>query len=528
MSHRYWLTWTGRNDIFSSLLRLTHSYPYPLTSSSLSDVILSAPDLSVNQQSPSFNSVLTESAELHLLEAIGLITSSTYCYWVGDGSDDKLNDEAAILAKCQLKEAEAQVQKRQRQQTLEEVARLISGHIHSLLAHPQLSSYTDQIAALVAHKISCLSSLAKGHNYKSRAKHPDTAFDAAVAFESASSAVVAAVHSIGHIAAVRGKCIIFHHRMIVCMGLRSLETLGHSVPLLISHSDSRNASCNRETSSTIISEGGNEEVLQLLNQSMLEFQDGAVQLIELCLTPALKKCWSLSTELENTAHVPFSQIPSDPQQKVDASDLRVKTEVEAPHFQAERISLQKQSLVFLQHITTQQCDQALYSDRNSPILTAIFDDELLVGLQGGRGRISKQGGVPLRKAATSALTGLVKSWLSKPTPHPIPSSLSAALWSFLKEKAIPTILRSCTDGTSLDLKDANSLAFLVDVGTFFWTLSTPNCHPEELRSYLSEALPALGWSHGASSALQNMLSAPSPLGTFKESFKKFMKSNVIG
>jgi hypothetical protein len=48
---------------------------------------------------------------------------------------------------------------------------------------------------------------------------------------------------------------------------------------------------------------------------------------------------------------------------------------------------------------------------NSQYLTAIFDDELLVGLQGGRGRISRGAGVPLRKAAVGTLTGLVKVYL---------------------------------------------------------------------------------------------------------------------
>ena len=467
--------------------------------------------------------MLSESAELHLLEAIGLITSSTYCYFEGDVAGEVDNNSSAALLKQQQKQVEVQLQMRQRQQTLEEVIRLISGHIHSLLSFPQLSKFTEEVGAVVAHKVSCLSSLAKGHSYKSRAKHPDTTFDAAISFDAAASAAVAAATTLGHIAAVRGKCVIFHHRMIMCAGLRSLDALSHSVPLLLSYCDSRAVDASKEGGGFNSTEGNSDEVLQLLNQAMLEFQGAALITVDACLTPALKKCWSLSAELEKNAYVPVPHTLSDGQHPSDA----LKVEVEAPHFQAERISLQKQSLVFLQHISTQQCDQALYSDRNSSLLTAIFDDEILVGLQGGRGRISAAGGIPLRKAATGTLTGLVKAWLSVPSTHPIPSTLSAALWSFIKEKALPTILRSCTDGVSLDLRDAAAQAYLVDVGTFLWTLSSPTCQEEQLRIYLTDALPALGWSQNAASVLLNMLAAQTPLGTFKENFKKFIRSAAV-
>ena len=493
------------------------------------DVILPTPALLADLNSGSTSKVmLSESAELHLLEAIGLITSSTYCYFEGDVAGEIDNNCSASILKQQQKQAEVQLQMRQRQQTLEEVIRLISGHIHSLVSFPQLIKFTEEVGAVVAHKVSCLSSLAKGHSYKSRAKHPDTTFDAATSFDAAASAAVAAATTLGHIAAVRGKCVIFHHRMIMCAGLRSLEALSHSVPLLLSYCDSRAADSGKEGGGVNSTEGSSDEVLQLLNQAMLEFQGAALITVDACLTPALKKCWSLSAELEKNAYVPASCDGQHPSvvNRTGSSDAP-KAEVEAPHFQAERIALQKQSLVFLQHISTQQCDQALYSDRNSSLLTAIFVDEILVGLQGGRGRISAAGGIPLRKAATGTLTGLVKAWLSTLSAHPIPTTLSAALWSFLKEKALPTILRSCTDGVSLDLRDAAAQAYLVDVGTFLWTLSSPTCQEEQHRLYLTDALPALGWSQNAASVLLNMLAAQTPLGTFKENFKKFIRSAAV-
>ena len=473
--------------------------------------------------------MLSEGAELHLLEAIGLITSSTYCYWEGGAVDSSDSNPDAVV-RYKQKEAEAQSQKRQRQQTLEEVIRLLSGYIHSILSHPQLARYSEDLGARVAHKLSSLSSLAKGHSYKSRAKHPDTAFDAAESFSIATTAAVAIANTLGHVPLIRGKCIIFYHRMITCMGVKSLEPLGRSVFPLLAHCDGKRTDSKDDAVMCYSSEGSCEEVLQLLNQAMIEFQWGAFLLVENCFSSALKKCWALSADLESNAFVPST---GDNGQHVDEV-FSNKDQVEAPHFEAERILLQKQSLVFLQHIATYQCDQALYSDRNSMFLTTVFQEELLVGLQGGRGRISCSGGIPLRKAATGALTGLVKAWLtpldsgSVPKDYPtVPPHLASALWSFLKEKALPTAFRACTDGTSLDLRDASAQALLVDIGALLWTLSTPSCMQEELRVYLDEALPALGWPPSATATLLAMLKAVTPLGTFKENFKKFIRSAVI-
>ena len=43
---------------------------------------------------------------------------------------------------------------------------------------------------------------------------------------------------------------------------------------------------------------GCEEILQLLNQIMIEFQSAAVSLVDVCLTPAFTKVWELRQSLE--------------------------------------------------------------------------------------------------------------------------------------------------------------------------------------------------------------------------------------
>ena len=90
-----------------------------------------------------------------------------------------------------------------------------------------------------------------------------------------------------------------------------------------------------------------------------------------------------------------------------------------------------------------------------PLSTYLHHQELLEGLRGGRGTLSMSSSIPLRKGATCALTGLVKAWLwtsgggsnngssssgsGGTVLHP-PTQLSEALWSFLRDQALPAVL----------------------------------------------------------------------------------------
>jgi len=175
----------------------------------------------------------------------------------------------------------------------------------------------------------------------------------------------------------------------------------------------------------------------------------------------------------------------------------------------------------------QRCDAALYSERNrARYLDAIFSEELLGGLRGGRSQLSMSSSIPLRKAAVVTLTGLAKAWLwpaddgagatgmstggagggTAPLP---PLALSEALWAFLREQALPALLGTLA-GTvtfgrqALDLRDAAAQvsgsgseppapppavpqpqllppqALLTDVGGLVWTLA---------KAFPSPALP---------------------------------------
>jgi hypothetical protein len=103
-----------------------------------------------------------EVAEIHLFEALGLITSSQYVATTLGGGG--VVDDSVVVA------AARQQQSLYQQQMLQELARLIVQQLQSLLLNPQLTQYADQISPTIAHRINCLSSLSKGHRFRNKVK----------------------------------------------------------------------------------------------------------------------------------------------------------------------------------------------------------------------------------------------------------------------------------------------------------------------------------------------------------------------
>ena len=63
------------------------------------------------------------------------------------------------------------------------------------------------------------------HSYKTRRNQSEGCVDAGTVFQSAAAVVAAAAcnPSLGRLAVVRSRCVIFLHRMITCMGAPSLQ-----------------------------------------------------------------------------------------------------------------------------------------------------------------------------------------------------------------------------------------------------------------------------------------------------------------
>ena len=153
-------------------------------------------------------------------------------------------------------------------------------------------------------------------------------------------------------------------------------------------------------------------------------------------------------------------------------------------------------------------------------------------------------GIPLRKCAVCIITDLIKEWSNDATgigPYslsrgPVPSELSQAFARTLFDELIPICLKICVpqqdvspslgSNRSLDLKDAQTLSLIQDIGSLLWTVSNVR-GTEEIVLYLQQyATQSMGWSNDITSRVINELNQQGNLGTFKDNFKKIIKSQL--
>lgn len=435
----------------------------------------------LRQSESGTGSLLSDTAELHLLEALGLITASTY-----QCRDIELRQQCGLL---------------------QEVVGSLLTQIQAMLSHPQLDRYIDNFGERIAHKINSLCSLSKGYNCKTRP-------DAAEVFAAAADVVVLAVTTAHQCGAVRVKAVMFFHRQVVCVGLPCLDKLGSVYGCILSRSDSQDI----------------EQVVQLLNQVMTEFQSGAISLIDHFFRPVLDRLGNLSYAFEEQAH--RQQLAQDG--------------VELPQVESERVALQKMSLVFLYHVASQGCYACLTSETNASMLQDVLGKLVLTGLAGGQGAISPVAGITLRKNALGILIALAQVWMT-PSEH-VPAQLSASFTALLFEQAVPTCLQLCSEAIAqqlaafsramkgasspavnqISISDMTSLTMLGEVGLLLYLAVHSGGDPAGSLGYLrSVLLPKLGWPEGAIEQLIQVVGPPSlSPGVVRESFKKFLKTSV--
>ena len=76
------------------------------------------------------------------------------------------------------------------------------------------------------------------------------------------------------------------------------------------------------------------------------------------------------------------------------------------------------------------------------------------------------------------------------------------------------------------MKDAQTLSLIQDIGSLLWTVSNVR-GTEEIVLYLQQyATQSMGWSNDITSRVINELNQQGNLGTFKDNFKKIIKSQL--
>lgn len=482
--------------------------------------------------------VLTDSAELHLLEAIALITSS---------SQMMLPNTFAYLPHSAVA-VDANTLGLQ-QQLLSDMVNLLVKQIQSILVHPEVGRYEAEFSAVITHKISSVASLSKGYSFKNHT-HAISLF-----LHACEHGVIPCIEVFGKFSNVRGRLVVFIHRMVQCIGKNVLLVLVvHSVKCIFSYAESI-----REV----------EMAVQMLNQLMIEFTADAVPLMEQMLPVVMIKFGTLFDENNSavaTCLTVNASVGGDPKIAIPA------------HLESERTTLVKLYLMFLQHLCMFDCSVAFYSGANIQYLDSVFGVMLQVLQNDGRVQIQSIGGnetvsvsaaaackpmspvvmLGLRKNVVNMLTGLSKTWLGDNAAVSPPENVINVFKSMLFNQFLPMLLSACfrrnptlvcAGGALIPTADAQGLSLVAEIGGLLWTVVTltgasATTQAMEFISYLQTSLlPGLGWTVYPSvcaeliDQLSNCIPAlptgpgdvaavPCTVGVYKENFKKSIKALV--
>ena len=499
---------------------------------SLGDLILND---GVSDQAP----LLTQTAELHLLEAIGIITSS---------SQQMLPNTYAYLPQSGVAVDATTTDLQQRMLT--DLVSLLVKQLQGILVHPEVMRYQAEFAAVVTHKISSISSLSKGYSRKHHAA------SIPVFMGACEHGVIRCIDTFGRFSSVRGRLVVFIHRMVQSIGRDVLLVLVvHCVKCIFTHAES-----SREV----------EMAVQMLNQLMIEFGADAVPLMEKMFPVVMAKFGSLFAELDSAV---ASCIAAN-----DVTGGGPAVTVPA-HLESERTSLLKLYMQFLQHLALYECSAALFLNNvNTQYLDCVFGIMLQILQSDGRVDIQIRSGgtvgtglaagcwrplspvvmLALKKNIVHIVTGLSKSWLGgvgscngNSTGVVPPDNVVGTYKVTLFSQFLPLLLSACyrrnptVPATSVShsvipASDAQGLSLIADIGGLLWTVvNVSGAHTPEFLSYMQTSLlPGLGWTAypAVCSEFNDQLRScvPTPraqgevvapaVGVYKETFKKSIKA----
>ena len=428
--------------------------------------------MNVNTQFRIPQSHVSESAELHLLEATSLITKPRGCHYFteidpnkpliatrtpssrdgtpssanqdknslkpkGSGNTSGMNGGQGHAEDYDVSSLDIQQQQQIQQHdseqlsVMQQMVEILMSQISLILNHPCLEKFPEEFADMVSHKISSLASLSKSVNMREGERGQ--------LFQEGAVAIVNVCNALGQFASIRAKVIMFIHRMVNTLGDTTISMLEAVYPTLLQYSDTTDVN----------------ETVQLVNQVMIEFGETCLPFIDTLFGPTLDRYQAVIAAFEDTQRQEKWQAEQSSAQTFNglgmSPHLSQDTIVtEAPHIDLERASLQKHYLHFLQHVCQYKCHMVLLSDTNVHRLDYLLQ-QIVHGLrgsgiacpqyqdndgnkdsedkyhnqqQGGNGnavqnanstkfqvpRISASNGLPLRRIALNAVISLVEVW----------------------------------------------------------------------------------------------------------------------
>ena len=309
----------------------------------------------------------------------------------------------------------------------------------------------------VAHKLACISSLAKPYSYKSAThEHARTVLQRAV------PGLEVSLRMLAPYKAVRGKAVVLTHRLIASVGLDSLSAAEACLMCLLASSDEDELTA----------------AFQLFNQVMAEFGERTLGFVERALGPVLDRL----------------------AKAYEAVTLGVG-ETEAAHCLVEREFLLRQYMLLIQHVMDHRCWQVLIMPTNYNRFQSMLT--LMTNCVLGRENEGRAVTVTVRRCALAAListaavfTGDVDAFAEK--DHSVQSQVSA-FRHCLFDISLPALLTSLVD-KSLNLKDALSVNLVGDIAVLLWTLLL-RINLQELLNYILSLCSRMNWPDGMKNTL---------------------------
>mmetsp|Transcript_17919 Transcript_17919/g.29970 ORF Transcript_17919/g.29970 Transcript_17919/m.29970 type:complete len:1075 (-) Transcript_17919:108-3332(-) len=441
---------------------------------------------------------LTEQAEMHLLEAVGLMTSAPSAH--GKPSQEQLS-----LLKNMLDILIAQ-----------------------LVEVTQLTEFDPEfIAEIAGRKLSSIAALSKGHSCPKNSAAPSDG--SAELFYNATLSIVPMLHAFSPFKPARSKAIMCLHRIIQCVGIRATAPLAELLPSFIRHADVTDIEQPIQVLNQLMAEYGTadtdpSEFAQENLNALMEFLDGLCGLVLDRLGVVYNQIMEAIEEQKATGSVTNNWQEDDDD---DSNEGGAQSSL-----QTEKASIQKLYVTFLQHIAVYGCHPILLSEANINRLPDIFG-AITAALQGAGedSQAAVAATLSVKRPALISLANLTMAWLAAGVT--ISLEVTGLLVSLLCDVAIPLSFRACSDG-SIDVTDAVSQGYLGDIGHLVWAMATVK--NKDTVMFLQESLlPSLGWPAEGIDELMAMLAAAdkstSPshsgntrvLSNFKDAFKALIR-----
>ena len=441
---------------------------------------------------------LTEQAEMHLLEAVGLMTSAP-------SMNGKPSQEQLLLLK-----------------------NMIDILIAQLMDVTQLTEYDPEfIAEIAGRKLSSIAALSKGHSCPKNCIAPTDG--SGELFYQATLSIVPVLHAFSPFKSARSKAIMCLHRIIQCVGMRATAPMSELLPSFIQQSDVTDI----------------EQTIQVLNQLMAEYGTTVSEVSGLALENLnalmafLDALCGLVLDRLGVIYGQIMQAIGENKPNSTASNWQEEGNDDdssegggaQSSLQSEKEHIQRCYVNFIQHIASYGCHPILLSETNINRLPDIFG-AITTALQGAGEETPTAiaSTFPIKRPVLILLAILTTKWLAVNVT--ISQEVTNLLVSLLCDVAIPLSFRACSDG-SVDVGDAASQGYLGDIGHLLWAMASVK-NEDTVQFLQMSLLPSLGWPGDAITELVTMLVAvgqqSSPahassaantrvLSSFKEAFK---------